>query len=159
MRARDATVSGVWRAHSGADGHGDPCGRRARRIMHTGGPGPGPSRRGRAVECVEYFIPACRPRGEEFGGVPLADDLHRVKPVSPLRLGLVDSDATLLTTRSSVGLGVDRASLHLAADDYTEIIAFRSQMMWIQAASEITAEIDIKKVVTRLRHQVSIFPA
>ena len=55
-----------------------------------------------------------------------------------------------LTTRSSVGLGVDCASLHLAADDYTEIIAFRSQMMWIQAASEITAEIDIKKTVTSL---------
>ena len=68
MRARDAPVCGVWRAHSGADGHGDPCGRRARR-MHTGGPGPGPSRRGRAVECVEYFTPACRPRvrsSEEF---------------------------------------------------------------------------------------------
>ena len=64
-----------------------------------------------------------------------------------------------LTTRSSVGLASTRASRHLAADDYTEIIAFRSQMMWIQAASEITAEIDIKKVVTRLRHQVSIFPA
>ena len=63
------------------------------------------------------------------------------------------------TTRSSVGLASTRASRHLAADDYTEIIAFRSQMMWIQAASEITAEIDIKKVVTRLRHQVSIFPA
>ena len=63
-----------------------------------------------------------------------------------------------LTTRSSVGLGVDRASLHLAADDYTEIIAFRSQMMWIQAASEITAEIDIKKTVTSLRHQCLSFP-
>lgn len=60
-----------------------------------------------------------------------------------------------LTTRSSVGLASTRASRHLAADDYTEIIAFRSQMMWIQAASEIAAEIDIKEIVTRLRHPLT----
>ena len=59
------------------------------------------------------------------------------------------------TTRSSVGLASTRASRHLAADDYTEIIAFRSQMMWIQAASEIAAEIDIKEIVTRLRHPLT----
>ena len=73
---------------------------------------------------------------------------------SPLRLGLVGA-MRRLTTRSSVGLASTRASRHLAADDYTEIIAFRSQMMWIQAASEIAAEIDIKEIVTRLRHPLA----
>jgi hypothetical protein len=73
---------------------------------------------------------------EEF---PLPMTCIGSSPFRTSRSGLANGEPTLTTESVSVWPRW-RSWFQLGADDYTEILAVRNQMMWIQAASEITPE-------------------